>query len=65
MELALEATFMFHYAQPWDDEHRLRWAEIARALLGPCTLRSSHGMPVDQWEATTRVLCDMVRKARE
>jgi len=64
MELALEAVLLFHSGSPWDDDKRIRWQITAKILLGPCTLLSSHGLPVDQWEATTRVLCDMVRAAR-
>ncbi len=57
MEAALEAVVLFHSGSPWDDAKRARWDTLAEALLG---FAAGGG----HWEATTRVLCDMVRAAR-
>ncbi len=64
-ELALEAVLLFHSGSPWDADKRGRWVFLAHSLLGPCTQLNAYGLPTDQpWDATTRVLCDMVRAAR-
>ena len=34
-------------------------------VLGGCTQVSSLGLPCYHWDVTTKVLCDMVRKALE
>jgi len=66
--LALQAVLLFHSASPWDEEKRKNWQEIAHAVLGEPWCSDEHysrqpgGRPVE-WEATTRVLCDIVRAA--
>lgn len=50
-DLALKAVLLFHEATVWDGDKRLEWANITKELLG------------DVGEATTRTLCDIVRKA--
>lgn len=60
MELALEAVLLFHSGSPWDEEKSMRWQFLAVSVLGP----PEFGLLVNRWEATTRVLCDMVRAAR-
>lgn len=53
MELALQAVLLFHDAETWDGDKRLVWANITKEILGECR------------EATTKTLCDIVRKVLE
>jgi hypothetical protein len=65
MDLALEAVLLFHSGSPWDDKKRMRWAFLTSSILGPCKQLSAYGTPTGRgWDATTKVLCDMVRAAR-
>lgn len=54
-DAALEAVLLFHSGSPWDDTKRLRWLELAHLVLKDVYYLN--------YEATTRVLCDMVREA--
>jgi len=60
--LALEAVLLFHSDSPWDDAKRLRWANICSLVHLPVE-QSSHGRYVYGWSATTKTLCNIVRKA--
>lgn len=60
-DLALEAVLLFHSGSPWDDDRRMHWQNICVAVLGAprdVLLLSTH----QTHEATTRKLCDIVRK---
>lgn len=61
--LTLEAVLLFHSCSPWDEAKRRRWKEICDIVLGPCSDQSAYGRPVADWEATTRILCNLARKA--
>lgn len=67
LQLACEATLLFHSGSPWDDEKRSRWQQLGVKLLGEPKFRDYHyargSMTPTTFEATTRVLCDMVRSA--
>jgi len=62
-DLALEAVLLFHSASPWDAAKVKRWNEICNSVLGPPENRPGNALTVN--EATTRKLCDIVRKALE
>lgn len=53
--LALEAVLLFHSGSPWDDAKKLKWRVITDEMLG-----EAHD-PKHGHDATTKVLCDVVR----
>lgn len=65
--LACEAVLLFHSGSPWDDEKQSKWRQIACEILGEPRFHDYHyarnSMVPTSFEATTRVLCDMVREA--
>ncbi len=50
---ACELTLLFYNVGPWTDAKKFRWAKITEKLLS------------ESREATTKTLCDCVRKALE
>lgn len=62
--LACEAVLLFH-SNVWDDTAKQRWAIISRELLGAASMSDNRHNNRSGYEATTRVLCDMVRAALE
>lgn len=52
---ALKAVLLFHSASPWTTAKRTEWGGICQNILG-------HSGYDSGWEATTKVLCDLVRK---
>lgn len=67
MEQALEAVLLFHSGNPWDFEKQQKWQQLGHSLLGEPKFHDYHyargSMKPTSFEATTRVLCDMVRCA--
>lgn len=65
---ALEAVLLFHSGSPWTPEKQDAWQEFGFATLGkPPKFEDYHyarkSDRPDTFEATTRVLCEMVRAA--
>jgi len=60
--LALEAVLLFHSGSPWDDAKRLRWQTICSLVHLPSETGGFGGY-APGWSATTKILCDIVRKA--
>jgi hypothetical protein len=61
---ALQAVLLFHSAGPWDGAKRLEWQNICAEVLGSNNL-PGRVIGRSSWDATTRVLCDLVREALE
>lgn len=61
MRLALELVLLFHGNGPWDDYKRQAWSNGLTELLGVAFSREDY--PTN--EATTKNLCNAVRKALE
>ena len=63
--LALEAVLLFHSGSPWDRAKRLRWDHICGELV-PAKF-NDYGLydRTHSYDATTRMLCDLVRVALE
>jgi len=60
MRLALEAVCIFHSGSPWDAPKNMRWQVICQTLLRKPDVQQGKG---HNFDATTKVLCDMVRAA--
>ena len=59
---ALQAVLLFHSGSPWDEEKRRQWEQCCNTVLGPIDNRPPE-IRRQANEATTRVLCDVVRRA--
>ena len=62
---ACNAVLLFHSGSPWDDAKQAEWQRLGALLLGEPKFHDYHyargSMTPTSFEATTRVLCDMVR----
>jgi hypothetical protein len=64
---ALKAVLLFHSGSHWDDAKQAEWQRLGALLLGEPKFRDYHyargSMTPTSFEATTSVLCDMIRTA--
>lgn len=56
---ALEMVLLFHSASPWTHEKRVRWVDLMHQI----EITTGAHLTSDSTEATTRVLCECVRRA--
>lgn len=65
-DLALEAVLLFHSGSPWTFEKHQRWQALGWEILGQGRFQNEchPGLGSTSFEATTRILCDMVREAQ-
>lgn len=62
-EKALQLVLLFHSGGPWDDAKRETWQNNTLDILGrPQSSTDGRWSDTTGWEATTKVLCDCVRK---
>lgn len=63
LQMACELVLLFHSGGDWSAAKRAEWERKLTELLGPKDIRNRpFGIPASN-EATTRNLCDAVRKA--
>lgn len=65
LQMACELVLLFHSGADWSVTKRADWNNKLTELLGPKDIRNGRGSVPASNEATTRNLCDAVRKALE